>query len=196
MDEPLERSRRAFIGRSVTVAVGLASVGTLAGCSGQSGTAGSGTDGGTNGSGEGSDGTATPTPTGLQLETLDVGGSPGEQVAVKPAGEPVLLDFFATWCAPCKPQMAELRTVRDQHPDFHMLSVSQEEDADLIRDFWVEYEGTWPVAQDTQLKAFQEYDVTRIPTMIVLDAEGTEVWRHSGLSGAEDILEQVETART
>jgi len=191
MDESPERTRRAVLERSAAVAVGLATAGSLAGCSGRGGTAASGTDDESDNGGE----TATPTPTGLQLETLDVGGSPGEGMVVKPAGEPALLDFFATWCAPCKPQMEELRTVQSQHPDLHMMSMSQENDADLIRDFWVEYEGTWPVAQDTQLKAFQEYDVTRIPTMIVLDAEGSEVWRHSGLSPAEDIVEQIETAR-
>ncbi len=184
------RTRRRFLSR--TAAVGLAGVAVtgLAGCSGQDGGAGGG------GSGDGTPtATPTPTPTGLQVETLEVEGSPGGTVPVKPAGETALLDFFATWCAPCKPQMAELRTVQSEHPDLHLLSVSQEEDADLIREFWVDYEGTWPVARDTRLEAFQEYDVTRIPTMIVLDAEGEEVWRHSGLSAAEDIIEQVEEAR-
>jgi len=190
MDESQDTpTRRRFLSRTAAVGLsGVAATGGLAGCLGDdAATGGDGTDGG----GEGGGGTPTPTPTGLQLETLEVGGSPGESVVVKPAGEPALLDFFATWCAPCKPQMAELRTVQSEHPDLHMLSVSREQDADLIQDFWVEYEGTWAVAQDTQLEAFQEYDITRIPTMLVLDSEGETVWRHSGLAAAEDIIEQI-----
>ncbi|PSQ59651.1 MAG: TlpA family protein disulfide reductase [Halobacteriales archaeon SW_9_67_25] len=196
MDESRDApTRRRFLSRAAVGLAGVTATGGVAGCLGDGGPAGGD---GTDGSGDGDSGaeaaTPTPTPAGLRLETLDVEGSPGGQVAVKPHGEAALLDFFATWCAPCKPQMAELRTVQSEHPDLHILSMSQEEDAGLIREFWVEYEGTWPVAQDTRLEAFQEYDVTRIPTMVLLDADGEEVWRHSGLSPAGDIIERIEEA--
>ena len=199
MEQPNDtRTRRRFLSGTAAVALaGVGVTGSLAGCSGRDGGATGGSDGdGGDASGGGETPTPTPTPTGPTMETLEVGGSPGETIPVKPAGEAALLDFFATWCAPCKPQMAELGSVQSEHPDLHMISVSREQDADLIRDFWVEYEGTWPVAQDTRLEAFQEYDVTRIPTMIVLDAAGEEVWRHSGLAAAADIVEQVEEARS
>jgi len=203
MDErPDTHTRRGFLSRTASVAslAGVAATGGLAGCLGQgSDPATGGGDGGDAAAADGDGGTrtptATPTPEGLQLETLAVGGSSGEQVAVKPAGEAGLLDFFATWCAPCKPQMEELRAVRAEHPDLHMLSVSREKDRETIESFWTEYDGTWAVAQDTQLAAFQEYDIKRIPTLLVLDASGAEVWRHSGLAAADDILEEVAEAR-
>lgn len=138
------------------------------------------------GSGSGSD-------TGETLQTLSVGGSPGGPVPVQPA-EVTLLDYWATWCAPCKPQMAELRTIRERYPDVHMLSITNEEDVPAIRSFWREYNGTWPVAQDTTLATNERFDVTRIPTLLVFTADGEEVWRHVGLAAADSIARRLDEA--
>jgi thiol-disulfide isomerase/thioredoxin len=136
----------------------------------------------------------TATPTGLRLDSYDVEGSPGETVTVQPSDSVVLLDFFATWCAPCKPQMESLRNVHEQFPDVHMLSITWEGDDAAISDFWQEYEGTWPVASDTENRTGPKYGVDRIPTLIVFDAEGTEIWRHVGLASEDDIVESLEKA--
>jgi len=129
----------------------------------------------------------------ITVETLDVEGSPGGEMVVNPPETAVLLDFFATWCQPCKPQMAELGEVGDRYPDLHMLSVSWEQDTEAIREFWAEYDGRWPVAQDTELRVAEAYEIDgRLPTKIVLDVDGDEVWRDVGLSEADTIAEHVE----
>jgi thiol-disulfide isomerase/thioredoxin len=171
----------------------LAAVGALAGCIGAGeGTAGDGSGGGETGGGSGT--TTTDGSDGLVLSTLDVAGSPGGEVTVDPSGTVTLLDFFATWCAPCKPQMAHIREVEARFPDVHFLSITSERDREAIRSFWTEYEGTWPVAQDPELRATSKYNAGQLPTMLVVDAEGNEVWRHVGLSSAEDIAEELRAA--
>lgn len=157
--------------RALLAGIGTATAGALAGCLGALG------------GGEDYD--------GLTLETLSVGGSPGGSVPVAPDAV-TLLDFFATWCAPCKPQMAELRTVDAAFPDLHLLSITSERDEDAIRGFWRQYEGTWPVAQDPDLQASSRYQAGRVPTMILLDADGEEHWRHSGLAAANSIRREIE----
>ncbi|WP_299270129.1 TlpA family protein disulfide reductase [Halorientalis sp.] len=132
---------------------------------------------------------------GQTLDTLDVGGSPGEAVPVVPDGTVTLLDFFATYCAPCKPQMAELREVRSAFPDVHMLSITWERDATGVRSFWTEYDGTWPVALDPDVETGPTYDVEALPTTLILDAEGTETWRHTGLAEAATMETELEAAR-
>lgn len=198
-------SRRTFLGSAATVTA------ALAGCSAGSGAGGDGSGGGdrsgtgsptaTNGAsgrsspGGPSSGTGGGGGDALRLQSLDVTGSPGGEIAVDPTGQPLLLDFFATWCAPCKPQMEHLRTVRGEFDDLRMRSITRETDRGAIADFWREYEGTWPVAMDPKLLAFEKYGVTRIPVLVVLDADGTEVWRHAGLASAESIRTAVEEAR-
>ena len=162
--------RREYL---MTGTAGLAAV-ALAGCLGVGG------------------GTETASPGTNELAALDAAGSPGGVVPVLPDGKPALLDFWATWCAPCKPQMAELRAVHERFPDLHLLSITNERDEPTIREFWQEYEGTWPVAADPELQTNQRFDVTRIPTLLVFDQTGAVTWRHVGLAAAESIGRELE----
>jgi thiol-disulfide isomerase/thioredoxin len=128
------------------------------------------------------------------VDTYDVGGSPGGPLPVLPEGRVALLDYWATWCAPCKPQMAELRDIRERFPDVHLLSITNETDAAAIRDFWTEFEGTWAVASDPDLETNDQFEVNRIPTLLVFDADASEVWRHVGLAAVDSIAEALTDA--
>jgi len=72
-----------------------------------------------------------------------------------------------------------------------MISISWEDNADAIRQFWREFDGTWPVAQDTELEVAEAYGVTGLPTKVLLDADGESSWEHTGLAEAEAIAEEV-----
>ena len=161
-------NRRRFLHAS-----GVATAAALAGCLGSGGSA---------------------TPESGELQTLSVAGSPGGPMPVKPDGEVVLLDYWATWCAPCKPQMKELRGIRESFPDLHMLSITNERDEPAIKQFWREYEGTWPVATDPELVTNQRFGVNRMPTLLVFDPTGEEVWRHVGLAAEDTIAAKLREA--
>lgn len=132
----------------------------------------------------------------VTLETVSVGPSSGGEAPVHPTGTAALLDFFATWCAPCKSRMSVLRSIRatfDQE-SLYMLSITQETDTATIKQFWREYDGAWPVAMDDERVASRQYDVTSIPTLIVLSADGTKRPRHVGLASEQRLRDAVSEA--
>lgn len=130
------------------------------------------------------------------IQTLDVAGSPGGSVPIVSEGDVTLLDFWATWCAPCKPQMAELGEIRDRFPEVHMLSITNESDRDAVASYWEEYDGTWAVAMDPEVRTNERFDVTRIPTKLIFAPDGEEVWRHTGLAAADSIADPLREAGT
>lgn len=138
----------------------------------------------------------TVSTTGLRLPSISAPGSPGGPITVQPPRKVILLDFFATWCQPCIPEMKNLRAVRAaySHEDVFVISLTQETDRIAIKRFWERYNGTWPVAMDPNLEATQAHVITSLPTVVVLAADGTRVMRDTGLVGEEPLVAAIESA--
>jgi len=102
-------------------------------------------------------------------------GLPDGEVVLKPDGKVVLLNFFTTWCRPCQEEMPEFRRLRAEYDadTLHMVSVTPEVDETLIREFWREYDGTWPVVTDPALAATNRWDANGYPTNLVFDTDGS-----------------------
>ncbi len=89
-------------------------------------------------------------------------------------GQPVVLNFWATWCPPCQAEMPELQAAYDAYAagGLVVLGVNQGEDAATVKAFLDERRLTFPVALDEQYAASQRYQVNSLPTTFFIDRDG------------------------
>jgi len=88
-------------------------------------------------------------------------------------GRPVLLNFWATWCPPCRKEMPDLQRFYEQYGDqVVVLGINWAEKPEDVRAFLQRYGVTYPNVLDRQGKAFVLYRLTGLPTSFWIDEEG------------------------
>jgi peroxiredoxin len=88
-------------------------------------------------------------------------------------GKVVLVNFWATWCPPCRKEMPDLQTLYDKYKDqgFVVLAISDEEAA-KVTPFITERKISYPIMLDPGRKVNDEFVVEGIPKSFVYDREG------------------------
>jgi thiol-disulfide isomerase/thioredoxin len=90
------------------------------------------------------------------------------------AGKPVVLNFWATWCGPCRIEMPHMQATSEKYAgQVAIIGVNQMEPADRITDFAAEFGLTYPLLVDEQNVVNNLYGITSLPTTIFIDANGT-----------------------
>jgi len=105
----------------------------------------------------------------------------GDRIALSDLrGQVVLLEFWATWCGPCYPEIPYLKDVWSEHQDddFQLIGVALDQDADALQQVVEERDITWPQIQ--QAEGFdgpvaERYNVSGIPRAYLIGPDGTIV---------------------
>lgn len=89
-------------------------------------------------------------------------------------GKPVLLNFWATWCLPCRYEMPEIAAAYKQHQKegLVILGVNLQEDAATIKKYSEENGYEWPMLLDPASHLKNSYNVVGYPTSIFIDRQG------------------------
>jgi thiol-disulfide isomerase/thioredoxin len=149
---------------------------------------------------------------------LSEGASAGVRTAKKPApdfvvmdsggndvrlsdlrGKPTVVNFWATWCPPCRSEMPHFQTVYEEtngEVNFMMIDlVGGGETREKAEDYLRQNGFSFPIYYDTTGDASQMYNITAIPTSLFIDAEGNLTGQSVGAMDLEDLKSGIASAR-
>lgn len=123
------------------------------------------------------------------FELTDLDGRP--QKLADYLGKVVVLNFWATWCPPCREEMPSMQRgwekVRDE--DIVFIGVNVGEDADTVFLFLADYSVDFPLLLDEDATVIEQYPVTGLPTTYIIDPLGRITHRAvGGRAWDDDVL--------
>jgi cytochrome c biogenesis protein CcmG/thiol:disulfide interchange protein DsbE len=91
-------------------------------------------------------------------------------------GSWVVLNFFGTWCPPCRqehPELLRFATGQATQPDgAELVTVVNNDSPDTVRQFFKDNGGNWPVLQDPQGAIYVSFGVSKVPETWIIDPNG------------------------
>lgn len=111
----------------------------------------------------------------IDCEFYNLDGEKVKLSSVIPQGRYVMLEFWASWCGPCRGEIPHLKHVREIYPDFDIISISLDDKESEWKRAVEEEKMDWVQLRDEGFMnghAFNRYGVTGIPCCIVLDEQG------------------------
>lgn len=139
-----------------------------------------------------------PAPTPILAPDFSVQTADGETVRLSDfRGKPVVLNFWASWCGPCKSEMPAFDKAYAAYGEdvaFLMVNMTdgQRETVDDAKAFVEESGYRFPVYYDTEMNAAYTYGVYSIPMTFLVDAEGCIVGGQNGVVSEAALLSAVE----
>jgi len=97
-------------------------------------------------------------------------------------GKPVLINFFASWCLPCREEMPVLVKIAREYGSKGVvfLGIAVDDTEEKMKDFIVKYDVVFPVGLDKTAEVQKSFGLYGIPTTYFIDKQGVINYFHSG----------------
>ncbi len=108
-------------------------------------------------------------------------------------GQVVMINFWATWCGPCRLEMPHLNRIYDKYRStgFVLLGVNIDDDPRAAADLAAKLGLRFPVLLDTDKKVSRVYDMSAMPATLLVDRDGRVRYIHRGYrDGVEKTYEE------
>lgn len=130
--------------------------------------------------------TLSPEAPALSAVTLD-----GDSISLADLrGEPVLLNVWATWCAPCRQEIPELQALHERYAPEGLrvvgVTVDSRSAEDDVRAFIREFGMTYEVWWDPDQTSVTRFEAMGVPLTVLIGPEGRIRWRHLGVLAPGD----------
>ncbi len=133
---------------------------------------------------------AGPAP---KFQLTSMAGKPISLESLK--GQVVMINFWASWCGPCREEMPVLEKLYTKYKPmgFTMIGVNVEPDSKLAAEWLKATPVTFPILFDTKSEVSKLYQVSSMPSTVIVDRKGNLRWMHRGYkAGAEnEYLDQI-----
>jgi thiol-disulfide isomerase/thioredoxin len=128
-----------------------------------------------------------PLSSGEKAPGLDAQNSSG-------AGKVTVLDFWATWCGPCRHALPGLKQLQAVYgaDKVEVISVSEDEDEGTWRSFVAQNQMNWTQRIDSDHQMMRQYGANSLPTYVLIGKDGNVVQQYVGDDPDEPILERME----
>ncbi|NNJ72856.1 MAG: TlpA family protein disulfide reductase [Enterobacterales bacterium] len=113
----------------------------------------------------------------------------GENVRLQElTGQVVLVNFWASWCGPCRKELPKLEELHQKYKDMGVtiLGINIDENLELSQRLLKDVEVNFPVLYDFDNKVSKPYDISAMPSTFLIDKSGNFRYKHLGyLDGYE-----------
>jgi len=102
-------------------------------------------------------------------------------------GKIILLDFWASWCGPCKESFPVMEDLHQKYGSkgLVILAVNVDEDPKAMQEFLKDHPATFAIVHDATKKLVGTANISSMPTSFVIGADGKVVSIHKGFHGKE-----------
>jgi len=104
-------------------------------------------------------------------------------------GNIVMVNFWASWCGPCREELPEMEALYQEYADmgFEILAVNVDDEVSKADILLNDIEVTFPVLYDTAGDVSQLYDVNAMPTTVIIDRDGNQRLLHLGYRAGDEV---------